>query len=384
MALFGLTVILAPTIGPTLGGLITDNISWHWIFLINVPIAILSLFLVQTIIQEPEALQKERERQLARGLKLDVIGFAFVVIGLGALEYTMDRGEREDWFSSTTIQISAVLAVVGLIAFVVRELTAKEPLLDLRLFKNRNFAVANVVIGVVGVILFGTTQFLPQFLQQVMGYTATMTGYAMTAGGLATLIAMPLSGVLSNKLQPRWLLAFSLAIESYALWRLTHLTGSISFSYAAQMRVWIAVGIPFLFVPLSSAAYVGLPPDKSAQGAAMMSISRNLGGSMGISLVQTFLAHSQQWHQAHMVERLNPLNPAYQQGLRNIAGMLMANGASAGEAKRAAVGVLYSGVLRQAAILSYIDMFWLLTIFVGCIAPLVFFLKATPGRAGAR
>lgn len=375
LSLFGLTVVLAPTIGPTVGGWITDNISWHWIFLMNVPVALLSLFLVQTIIVEPEALKAERRERIARGLRLDVIGLGLIALGLGALEFTMDRGQREDWFSSPLICTTAVLAAVGLIAFVIRDLTIEEPLLNLRLFKIRNYAIANVLILVVGVILFGTTQFLPQFLQEVMGYTATTTGFAMTAGGAVTLLIMPISGLLTTRVQPRYLLALAMAIEIYALWRLTGINGDVSFRYAAAMRIWIAAGVPFLFVPLSNAAYVGLPPDQSSQASSMLSIARNLGGTFGISLVQTFLAQRQQFHQARLVETLNPLNPIYETHIANVAATMRAFGAAPADARQMAIGRLYAEVGRQAQLLSYVDVFWALALFVGCVAPLVFFLR---------
>jgi DHA2 family multidrug resistance protein len=192
---------------------------------------------------------------------------------------------------------------------------------------------------------------------------------------------MPLSGLLTNRIQARYLLAFGLAIETFALWRLTGLNGDVSFAYAAQMRVWIAVGIPFLFVPLSNAAYVGLAPDKSSQASSMMSISRNLGGTLGISLVQTFLAQRQQFHQARLVEKLNPLNPAYDAGLQQIGQTLTGQGVAPADASHAALGALYAQVGKQAGVLSYIDVFWALAIFIGCMAPLVFFLK--PPKAGA-
>jgi DHA2 family multidrug resistance protein len=375
LALFGLTVILAPTLGPTLGGVITDDLSWRWIFFINLPVAALSLFLVGTILVEPEALEKERKAKIARGLRFDYAGFAFIALGLGCLEYTMDRGQRLDWFSDATICFTAVFAVVGIGAFIARELTADEPLLNLRLFKSRNYAIANLMIMVVGMILFGTTQFLPQLLQEVLGYTATNTGYAMTAGGAVTLLIMPLTGVLTGKVQPRLLLAFGMAIETYAMWRLTHVNGDISFGYAAQMRIWIAAGIPFLFVPLSNAAYVGLPPDQSSQASSMLSIFRNLGGTLGISLVQTFLAQRQQFHQSRLVEHLQPLNPNYQAMTAHVGQTLRGLGVAPGQTDGVQLGQLYQQVIKQSQLLSYMDVFWVLTIFVGCVTPLVFLLR---------
>jgi DHA2 family multidrug resistance protein len=293
----------------------------------------------------------------------------------------MDRGQRLDWFSDPTICLTAFLAVVGIAAFIVRELTADEPLLNLRLFKSPNYAIANLMILMVGVILFGTTQFLPQLLQEVLGYTATSTGYAMTAGGAVTLLIMPLTGILTGKVPPRWLLALGLGIETYAMWRLTHINGDISFSYAAQMRVWIAAGIPFLFVPLSNAAYVGLPPDQSSQASSMLSIFRNLGGTLGISLVQTFLAQRQQFHQARLVEHLQPLNPNYQALTAQVGQTLRGLGVAPSQVEGVQMGRLYQQVIRQAQLLSYMDVFWLLTIIVACVVPLVFFLRTSaPGE----
>ncbi|HEY3951470.1 DHA2 family efflux MFS transporter permease subunit [Phenylobacterium sp.] len=382
LALFGLTVILAPTIGPTLGGVITDDLTWRWIFLINLPVAALSLFLVGTILVEPKALEKERKARIARGLRLDVIGFAFIALGLGALEYTMDRGQRLDWFSDATICVTAALALVGIAAFIIRELTTDEPLLNLRLFKSRNYAIANLMIMAVGMILFGTTQFLPQLLQEVLGYTATNTGYAMTAGGAVTLLVMPLTGVLTNKVPARWLLALGMGMETYAMWRLTHINGDISFGYAAMMRVWIAAGIPFLFVPLSNAAYVGLPPDQSSQASAMLSIFRNLGGTLGISTVQTFLAQREQFHQSRLVEHLQPLNPNFQALSAQVGQTLKGLGVAPAQVDGVRMGQLYQQVTKQAQLLSYMDVFWVLTIFVGCVTPLVFFLRTAAPSEG--
>jgi DHA2 family multidrug resistance protein len=382
IALFGLTAILAPTIGPTLGGYITDHASWHWIFLINVPVGIFALVMVQVLIVEPPALQAERRAFLARGLHLDVVGFALIALGLGSLEYTMDRGQRLDWFHSQTIWITAVIAGVCLVGFVIWELCVEEPLLDLRLFKNRNYAISNVLIMIVGVILFGTTQFLPQFLQEVMGYTATQAGLAMTVGGFVTILVMPIAGLLSNRVQPRWLMSVAMVVEIYAMYRQTTLNSSIPFIYAAEMRLWVAVALPLLFVPITNAAYVGLRPDQTGQASAMLNVFRNLGGTFGISLVQTFLAQRQQFHQARLVEHLHPLNANFNQALARIAQVLHSQGIPQAAARQAALRQLYSGVTTQAAVLSYVEVFWVLTVFMVCVTPLVFFLKASPAQGG--
>lgn len=385
LAMYGLVVILAPTIGPILGGSITDHYSWHWIFLINVPVGALSLVLVQMFVVEPPLLRKERKERWRHGLHLDIWGWLLIAMALGFLELTTDRGEREDWFSSDLIRFSATVSAVCFIAFVLFELCKSRPLLDMRMFKNRNFAVATCVIMIVGVILFGTTQFLPQLLQVVLGYTATDAGLALTLGGAATLVAMPIAGILSNKVQPRYLMGGALVVEALALWNMTHFNTGMSLGTAAMARVWQMIGIPFLFVPLTNAAYVGLPPSRSNQASAMLNVARNLGGTIGISTVQTLLAMRQQMHQSRLVEGLDPLNLNYADALSSLTHTLMSQGLSSAEAAQMAVGQLYQAVQQQASMLAFIDCFKALMIFVALVFPLVWLLKRTPvGRPTTR
>lgn len=381
-ALFGFVVIMGPTIGPTLGGLITDNISWHWVFLINVPVGFLAMALVQLFVTEPKVLEDERKARIKAGLKIDGWGVLFIALGLGFLEVTLDRGQREDWFGSRFIVVCAILAAVGLIAAVVRETTAKEPILDLKLLASRNFAIAMMVMLIMGVILFSSTQFIPQFLQEVIGYTATDAGLAMTAGGAGTLIALPIAGFLANKIQPRWMMCGALIVEILALWNLTHMNTQIDFAHAAEARLLQAVGIPFLFVPLSSAAYVGLPASKTSQGTALQNVFRNLGGTFGISTVQTLLARRQQVHQSQLAETLNPLNPNYVQSLKQGSAALAPSVGQA-QSQMAALSNLYRGLLQQAATLAYLDAFWILMVFVMICTPFVLLLKSSKAGGGA-
>jgi DHA2 family multidrug resistance protein len=378
LALFGITVILAPTIGPILGGTITDQYSWHWIFLINVPVGVLSLVLVEAFVTEPKLLEEERKQRWARGIRFDVPGAALIVLGLGCLEFTMDRGEREEWFASPLIRATGVTAAVALISFLVWECCRPDPLLDIKLFRHRNFAVATLVIMITGVILFGTTQFLPQLLQEVLGYTATTAGLAMTLGGAATLVAMPVAGLLSNKVQPRILIGFALIIEAFALWNMTFFDTNMTLQDAAIARVWQAVGIPFMFVPLTNAAYVGLPQTKSNQASAILNVARNLGGTIGISMVQTLLAHRRQFHQSRLVESLEPLNPNYADGINSITQALVGQGVPPADASQTAIGQLYQTVLQQASMQGFIDCFWVLMIFVALVFPTVLLLKRSP------
>ena len=378
MSVYGFTVILAPMIGPLLGGWITDRFSWHWIFLINVPVGLLSLGLVQAMVDEPALIVEERRQRWARGVHFDLPGAALIALALGALEVMLDRGVQADWFASPLIRGAALVAGACLVAFVLWELIERDPLLDMRLFRYRNFASATVIIMTIGVILFGTTQFIPQLVQQVLGYTAQQAGLALTMGGIVTLLTMPLAGILSGYVQPRTLMGLAFAVEAVAMWNMTHFDTTVTFGDIALARMWQSAPIPFLFVPLISAAYVGLPGQKTNRASAMIAVGRNIGGSIGISLVQALLARRQQFHQARLVAGLQPLNPVYAHGVHALAQTLTARGASPAAASRMAVGTLYQIVQRQANMMAFNDAFWALMLFIIVILPILFLMKRTP------
>ncbi|HEY6514956.1 MAG TPA: DHA2 family efflux MFS transporter permease subunit [Steroidobacteraceae bacterium] len=382
MSVYGFTVILAPMLGPLLGGWITDQFSWHWIFLINVPVGLLALFLVKTMVDEPPLIVEERRRRWERGIRFDLTGAVLIALALAALEVMLDRGVDEDWFASPLIRGSALVAGGCLIAFVLWELVARDPLLDMRLFKYRNFASATVVIMTIGVVLFGTTQFIPQLVQQVLGYTAEQAGLALTLGGIITLVSMPLAGILSTHVQPRVMMGIAFAVEAVAMWNMTHLDTTVTFGGIALARMWQGAPIPFLFVPLISAAYVGLPGEKTNRASAMISVGRNIGGSVGISLVQALLARREQFHQARLVTGLQPLNPVYVHGVHSLAQALTARGAPPAAATRMAMGALYQIVQRQADMMAFNDVFWAMTVFIIVVLPIVFLLKRTPLEQG--
>ncbi|HEX4272194.1 MAG TPA: DHA2 family efflux MFS transporter permease subunit, partial [Rhizomicrobium sp.] len=326
-AAYGVVVIVGPVLGPSLGGWITDSFSWHWVFLINVPIGILSLILVTLFVEEPPAVKRQTEKARAN-LKIDYVGFLLVALFLGCLEITLDRGQREDWFSSGLIIGCAGIATLAFLAFIPWELNRDDPIVNIKLFAKRNFVIANVFMLLMGLIIFGTTQFIPQLLQEVLGYTATNAGLALTMGGLATLLVMPIAGFLSGRVDPRLLIGFALAMQGIALWNLSTLNSQISFENAAVARMIQSVALPFLFVTITNIAYVGVAQDQNNQASALMNVSRNLGGTFGISLVQTMLAQRSQVHQSQYVESLNPLNPNYVAGLQRLVHQLMDNGLS--------------------------------------------------------
>ncbi|QBM75700.1 DHA2 family efflux MFS transporter permease subunit [Sphingomonas sp. AAP5] len=375
-AAFAIVVVVGPVLGPTLGGYITENSSWHWVFLINVPIGIVSLFLVNLFVDEPKAIKDDRAKLLKRGIRVDYIGILLIALGLGFFELTLDRGEREDWFSSGLIITTATISALSLIALAFWETNHPEPVLDLKLLKNRNFSLTLLVMGVTGMILFGTTQLIPQMLQQVLGYTSFQAGLALTFGGVATLVMVPFAGRLSGVVDVRLLLFPALLVQAFALWNMTHLNADITFLDAGVARLYQAMGLPFLFVPISAVAYVGLPQNKTAQASSMLNVARNLGGSIGISASQTLLASGLQRHQSELVNGLSPLNPNYNEWLAKAGGAF----GGVGDPTTTPLAVLYQTVQRQAWMLAFLDVFHSLMIVVLCIAPVVFFMRS--GKSG--
>ena len=344
-------------------------------FLINVPVGIIALFLVQLFVDEPEQVKKDRHEKNKHGIRIDYIGVILVALGLGFLEFTADRGEREDWFSSPLIVASAIIAVVSLIALVFWEVNNDDPVVDLKMLKNRNFAMVLLVMTVTGMVLFSTTQLIPQMLQQVMGYSALDAGLAMTAGGVATLIAVPFAGQLTGKVDVRILLIGAFVVQVIALWHLTHLNAEISFGQAAVARLISAAGLPFLFVPINAVAYIGLRQNQTAQASSLLNVFRNLGGTLGISTSQTLLAGQLQIHQSRLVEYAQPLNPNYTDWLASAQGAL----ASTGDAAGSAMGVLYQTVQRQASMQAFLSVYWILMWIVIIATPSVLLMKSGLG-----
>jgi DHA2 family multidrug resistance protein len=382
-AAYAFVIIVAPVIGPTIGGWVTDNYSWHWIFLVNVPVGIVSLFLVNIFVDEPKILIDERKARLRKGLSVDFIGFALVAIGLGSLELFLDRGERDDWFGSSFITATAIVAVVAIAFLVIWEATRAEPIVNVRLMANRNFAGVLAVMFSTGVILFGSIQLIPAMLQQVFGYTATDAGFAMTAGGLATVVMVPFAGILVGKVDVRILLAAALIVSAIALGNLTTLSVNSSFADVAWARAYQAVALPFLFVPITTAAYTGLKPSQTSEASSLLNVFRNLGGSVGIAVSQAWLSVESQVRQSRLVEHLHPLAPNYPEGLTSIENALRGVGMAAGEITGAAQGELYAIVERQAAMLAYLDVYRALMVYTLCAIPVIFLLKAPP-KGGPR
>ncbi|MCP3397677.1 DHA2 family efflux MFS transporter permease subunit [Bradyrhizobium sp. CCGB20] len=383
-AIYGVAVVVAPVIGPTLGGWITDTYSWHWVFLINVPMGMLSLFLVGTLVKEPSGAEEEREKLLSKGLRVDYIGFALVAIGLGSLEYVLDEGQRSDWFGSNVIVFFAVLAAVSLIVLIPWELTREDPIVDLRLLGRRQFAACFLVMLGTGAVLISTTQLLPQLLQTELNYTAMLAGLALSPGGIATLVLMPVVGRLVSTVQPKYLIMLGAAIVAFSMWHLTGLTGDITYGYAALSRIFLALGLPFLFLPVTTASYDGVPPDKTNQASALINVARNIGGSMGVALAQTVLAQRQQFHQSRLIEHAAPSDLGYQQTIDAMTRYFQAQGSNASDAASQAVAWVGRTLQQQVDFLAYIDVFWTLAIVAVLMIPTAAVLRPIDLGAPAR
>ena len=380
-AVYGMAVVLAPAIGPTLGGFITDHYSWRWVFFINIPVGIVSLLLSARVVQDPPWMEGMKKR----AGRIDYTGLGLIAVGLGALEYVLDRGQEDDWFNSHTIVLFAVISAVALIAFIAWELRAEHPVVDVRLFKNRNFAASNLMMLVLGMSLYGSTVLLPQYLQFWMGYTAQQSGMVLSPGGIAVILLMPLVGRLVSRVDARFLIAFGFTILSIALYHMSRtIYPGIDFSTAVWLRIFQAAGIAFLFVPINTVVYAGLPPEKNNAVSGIVNLARNMGGDIGIALVTTLIARRSQFHQNVLAAHTDPMNKAFTAQLQGIAQALQHAGISATEATRRAYGLVYGRLIQQAQTLAYLDVLFVLAVFSALMVPLVLFTRrARPGAAPA-
>ncbi len=383
-AIYGVAVVVAPVIGPTLGGWITDTYSWHWVFLINVPMGILSLFLVGTLVKEPSGAEEEREELLRKGLRVDYVGFILVAVGLGALEFVLDEGQRNDWFGSNMILSFALLAAFCLLALIPWELMRDDPIVDVRLLGQRQFGSCALVMLFTFAVLVSTTQLLPQLLQTEFGYTALLAGLVLSPAGLVTMALMPVAGRLVGMVQPKYLIMFGAATAALSMWHLTGLTGDITYGYAAMARVYLAVGLPFLFLPVTTASYDGVPPEKTNQASALINVARNIGGSIGVALAQTVLAQRQQFHQSRLIEHVAPSDLGYQQTIDAMTRFFEAQGSNATDAASRAVAWVGQTLQHQIDLLAYMDVFWLLAIASLLMIPIAAILRAVDLQAPPR
>jgi DHA2 family multidrug resistance protein len=371
-ALYGITAIMAPTIGPTLGGWITFNYSWRWIFFINIPVGLLTLILVRRFVEDPPYLARLKNA----AVKLDYIGIAFLTLGIGALQILLDKGQEDDWFGSQFITTLVIISAVSLVALVIWEWYHKAPIIDVRMFKNFNFAASSLMMFTLGILLFSSLVMMPQFLETLLGYTSQISGLALSAGGLVLLFEMPIVGQLTTKVHARYLIAFGWLALSVAMYYSTQrIDLQISFVSAAWLRVAQVIGLGFLFVPISLVAYVGIAPEKNNAVAGLINFMRNMGSSVGTSMVTTLIARRSQYHQQILggyvrSGRFNSDNTLNGLGAHLAQGGLGSNGGQAQAYAR-----VYQEVQLHAASLAYVDTFMVLAVASGIVFFLAFILK---------
>jgi DHA2 family multidrug resistance protein len=376
-SLYGLVAVLAPSIGPTLGGWITDNYSWNWIFYINIPVGILAFFLTQRLVEDSPYVKSDRKNLF----KLDYVGLSFLIVSMAALQIGLDKGEENAWFGSNFIRECAVAFVVSFTALIVWEWRSKAPLMDLKLFKFKNFALCCFLMMLTGGLLNATTVLQPQFLQETIGYTATIAGFTLSGGGLALIFAMPLAGQALGRFPARNLIAFGFVLFALGYWyTATHLNIGISFESASIMRVVQVISIPFVFISVTTAAYFGLPPEKNNQVSGLVNFSRNIGGSVLISVTNAMVTERGLWHQNVMRKYLTPSGAYFQNRIAALTDFFT-NSVGKANAGAMAQGEIYNQLNSQASVLAYVDVFWILFAAAILMIPLSFLLDKNNPRA---
>jgi DHA2 family multidrug resistance protein len=392
-ALYGLAVVCAPAIGPTLGGYITDNYDWRWIFFLNVPICLISLFLTSRIVEDPPYVKKQVEETQRGGLRLDFVGFALLGLTFGSLEFILDKGQEDDWFGSRIITFFVCLMAIAFVSMIwweIKELRAgRRPILNLTLFKRRVFAISFTLMFVLGFALYATTLLIPQFVQTLLGYTAELAGLVLSPAGLMMMCMMPVVGILSGKVDPRKLIAYGFIMLTLSLTWMANLNLQLSYGQLVFMRIFQASGLAFLFIPINTIAYIGVKQSENNDVSGLTNLARNIGASCGTAFVATMLTRFSAAHENAMVRDLVAGKPGFDRNVNYLAGLYKnGNGKGMGVdatgskesvgAIHQAMASIYNQMHRQAATLAYVDIIRYLAIFCACMIPLLFFLPKPP------
>jgi DHA2 family multidrug resistance protein len=390
-AMYGLAVVCAPAIGPTLGGYITDNFDWRWIFYLNVPICLLSLYLTSRIVEDPPYVKEQVKKSQAGGIKLDFLGFGLLATTFGSLEFVLDKGQEDDWLGSHLIVFFICATVIAFVLMIWWELKQLDeghrPILNLTLFKRRQFAISFVLMFVLGFALYGTTILIPQFVQTLLGYTAELAGLVLSPAGVMMMCMMPVVGFLSGKVDPRKLIAFGFIDLTLSLLWMGNINLQLSYGQLVFMRMFQASGLAFLFIPINTIAYVGVKQGENNDVSGLTNLARNIGGSCGTAFMATMLTRRTAAHESSIVRDLGPQNPGYTNWLRSLESVFKANngrtapGTVSQGAMHQGQAYIYNMMHRQAATLAYIDIIRYLTIFCACMIPLLFFIPRPPKHA---
>jgi MFS transporter, DHA2 family, multidrug resistance protein len=380
-AVYGMAVVLAPAIGPTLGGWITDNFTWRWIFYINVPIGILSLFLTNRMVEDPPFLKKEQERR--RGIRADYVGLGLITIGIASLQIVLDKGQEADWFSAHWITALTILSVYAFSIWIVWEWNHPNPVVDIRLFKRRNFATAMFFSFTLGTVLYGTTFMIPQFLQVQLGYPAFTAGEALAGGGFAMICMLPIVGALVSKVDPRKLMAFGFVSISAAMYHMSSVFSlTMDFRTAFMIRTLQMLGLAFIFVPQNVLAYVGVPREKNNQISSMNSFMRNVGGSIGIALISSSISRIGQQRRLTLVDHMTPGTPAYDNVANGLTQTLTRQGVNGSVAAQQAQGIISYMIDSQSTTLAYVEVISIMAVIVLCLVPFLLIMKRNKAPVG--
>jgi MFS transporter, DHA2 family, multidrug resistance protein len=374
--LYSMAIVIAPAIGPPLGGWITDNFSWRWVFFINIPIGIISLILSSRLVKDPPAFTAEVQAARRSGkLHIDHIGIALIALGLGCLEVVLDRGQEDDWFGSHLITTFFIIATVALTLAIWWEWRNRDPVVELRLLRDRNFGIACAMFFLFGFLIFGSTALIPEMLQSIYGYDATSAGLVLMPGALVAASMAPIVARLVRKISPKTLAAFAFITLAASMWHFANLNLATSYRVESWARVYQGFALAFLFIPVSQIAYSYLPSDKNNKASSIMNLFRNLGGDFGISFVTTMLARREQFHQHVLVSHLSAADAPVQGMISSLGSYLANQGVSTADGVKQAYGVMANVMSQQAAMLSFLDCFWMLG-FVAIIGlPLALMVK---------
>jgi MFS transporter, DHA2 family, multidrug resistance protein len=374
-ALFGVAVVVAPIIGPTLGGWLADNITWRWAFLINGPVGLVTIALIALLLPGPKAGAAERRQRPQQEGGFDLVGFILVATFLGTLEIVLDRGLIDDWFASSFIATTAVVCALAFVLMIPWEVSRRDPMIDLRMVATRQFGACFVVMLATGAVLYGTSQYLPRLVQEDFGYTATWAGLVLAPGGLVTMVMFMVVGRVSAKIQAKYMIIVGALFSAVAMYVLVNVYGDLNFWFFAQTRIWLGIGLPLIFTPIVTASYEGLPPGNTDQASALLNAARNTGGSIGISIVSNALWDREQFHQTMLVGQAVPSSIPYQETMHQVTNYFVAQGSSLVQAHQQAIQWIGQQVQTQASFLGYMDAFWMLMLISLAMVPLALTLR---------
>jgi len=376
MGFWGLGIVVAPMLGPVLGGWLTDSYSWRWVFYINVPIGIIAVFLTSIFVFDPPYIKRSAG-------KIDFWGMGYLALGISCLQILLDKGQEEDWFGSNFIRALCLLAIVGFAAFIIRELTTEHPVVDLSVFKIRTYATGVFLMTVLGFVLYGSTVLIPLLLQTLLGYPALQAGIAMLPRGLGSFIAMPAVGALLTKVKAHYLLVCGILLGSFAMWRLSHLNMDVGYWNFFWALIWQGMGMGLIFIPLTTITNDPIPVERMGNATSIFNLMRNIGASIGISMVQTIVTRHSQVHMNTLSANVTPTNLQAQGIVNGMKGMMTQAGADPATAQRMANGAIENLIRQQAAIMSFNDVFWLLAIIFLLMLPLILLMRPPRKKAGA-